>query len=111
MTSPYFPLLLKAMALGSVRLRFGRVHGHSGYVDPQTRTVVLNPDADPEQLEAELGHDLAQLLEHDAACAGGDSAVGGSAELSLVHSADEPEIPAPRVPLDRRTIPDLRVLG
>lgn len=58
-----FPLLLDALARGSVRLELGRVSGCCGYVDPRTRTIVLNPESPPDEQEAGLRDALAHLRE------------------------------------------------
>lgn len=54
-------LLLDALHSGDVTIRAGEIIGRCGYTDWVNRTVVLNPEAPPEQLEAQLAHALELL--------------------------------------------------
>lgn len=57
------PLLLDALSAGAIRLEYGQIRDRCGYVDLHNRTIVLNPDAALDEIEAELVDDLAHLLQ------------------------------------------------
>lgn len=86
----------------------GRIVGRCGYLDLHSRTIVLNPDAPDDALEAELLHDLERLRAaarpHDPPAATGPV---------LVHATDTPEQPPRRDDGGDggKKRPDLRVVG